>query len=105
MINERHRSTYERGKRHMLASMAAGVTIIWGIPIGATFLGKWDDSLMIWMLLPMIGWLLYFGVGGLLIRCDKCAQSVFIRWGFVSFPWPAKKCDRCDNDMNAEIAR
>ena len=102
MDDKRKSSPYKRGKRHMVAAIIIGVSIVWGLPILTMAFGIWSDNLMTWLAVPLFAWLVYFGVGSLLIRCPRCGRSVFMRGYFVSVAWPAKTCGNCGQDLTIE---
>ena len=93
-------SVYAVGRRHMLYTLVAIVTIIWGIPLTLSALGVSFNATGLVIMPLAAGLMLINGIRSMLIACPRCGKSLFMR-GFVSVPWPARRCSRCGIDLTA----
>jgi len=72
--------------------------IVWGIPLALSAFGASSQTIFA-VIVPLgFAWFLIAGIRSFLIACPSCGKSVFMR-GFVSLPWPAKRCSRCGTDL------
>jgi hypothetical protein len=79
------RSIFAKACLFQMAAVVAAMAIVVAAPDGAE--------------LPlMLIWLVVAGVGSLLVRCPRCAKSLFMK-GMLSVPWPAANCRRCGTDL------
>lgn len=83
----------------MVAAIVIVISIIWGFSIVTTLLGIWSDKLMLWLVGALFTWVIYFGLGSMLVGCPRCGRSVFMRGYFVSVPRPARTCGKCGQDL------
>ena len=91
-------SVYAVARRHMLWTVAAMPAIIWGVPLLLSAFGVSSEA-MFAVIVPLgLAWVLIGGLRSLMIACPRCGKSLFMR-GFISVPWPAKRCSRCGADL------
>jgi hypothetical protein len=83
----------------MAAAVICLFAVMWGIPIAATAIGIAGERIL-WVVAPLqILWFVYFAAKSVMIRCPRCGRSVFMRGLFLSVPWPAKRCGKCERDL------
>ena len=100
MSDGQSESVYATGRRHMLWTISAMVAIIWGIPLVLSAFGA-SFQMILAVIVPLgFAWVLIGGIRSLMIACPTCGKSLFMR-GFISVPWPAKRCSRCGADLTA----
>lgn len=98
MEDENSRSVYLIGRRHMIWTVVAMFAIMWGVPLTLSAFGA-SSQMMFAVVVPLaLAWVLIGGIRSFLIACPTCGKSLFMR-GFVSVPWPAKRCGRCGSDL------
>jgi ribosomal protein S27AE len=91
-------SIHAKARRHMFGIVIAAPIIIWGIPLLLMELGLPFDEVALLTIPLVLAWMIIGGVRSLLLSCPDCGKSLFMR-GFVSVPWPAKRCSRCGADL------
>ena len=99
MMQDRKSSPYAKACAFMLYLIAALFVITWVLPSALMSLGVPSD-LVIWIESALgLSWFFVGGVGSFMIACPNCGRSLFIRYGFVSVPWPPKRCSKCNRNL------